>query len=615
MIGAFLSRGESAEPFEADFENEPHTIIKAGNRLTAWCLNDLAHASLASLPDSSDSQRTAVVCGFLGVLFANDDLKKRLLTRVPQLRKDQSAADFLAHGYRHFGQEFIDAVEGEFLAFIFDVDKDVMISRTDAQGVQRFYYRHGAESYCLCSDLPGLLKISSANHVHDKVVLDYFFLGYIPAPDSGYREIRKTLPDHSQRFHAGAWQLTEGTHRASIPDSVDSPPRNLTHADVEGLVLAELERSIGRRLNGARAASVLLTSGHDSSLCASVLKSRCDDVYSYTIGFEERPSNENESAGKIADHLGLKHRDLIFSADQLLDAMVGWVRAHGEPWGHPNGLSTYLAMGEIRKYGTQTGVFDGSGGDSLFHDFRTNARAAALALSIPKTPRYLRDALIFLQDKLPSWRARNLLRTFNLASARVGEDRIVFHNPWGMEHYRQLFGRKFHFGQTQLGKAYFSGGGDALSRLRASHRSWGFDASAGRSVRESNLQGVRASFPYLDSHLVRLMENIPEHLKFGKDNKRFLQESISRRFIPDAFFAERKKAMETPLALVLETERGLGLIGHCLAQRRKKTERIYDTGYAETVFKEFRSGENRHALKLWNLLVYEIWDESRSVDG
>jgi asparagine synthase (glutamine-hydrolysing) len=611
MIGAFISRGATVEKVEKSLQRDKRTVVKAGRQFIAWASNDLPHVSIASLPRTENPSETQIICGFFGILFFDSSLEAKLRPFLTDLQQPLSPALYLALAFRHLGRDSVATIEGEYSFFIYDLHGNSLISRTDNMGVQRFHYRVDRESYCLCTDFRSLLNITKPRTIRDKSLKDYFYLGYIPAPETIYLDTHKTTPNHFQIHQVTDWQTRDVKPHLIGDQSASSRFDNASPSDVEELFLFELRESINRHLDGATTASVLLTSGYDSSLCASILNERCDSVYSYTIGFLERPDNENDEAEKIAAHLGLQHLNLIFSADQMLDALVEWIQAHAEPWCHPNGLSTYLALGEVRKYTTDAAVFDGSGGDYLFRDFTPSAKRIALAFSVPKTPEFLQRFLFHLQKNFPSWRARQFLTEINLASARYAEDRLIYHNPWNMESYKKLLGSDFSIRDCRPGEKYFSAGPDALDRFLEYYRSWGFDASVGRAVIESNLQGIRATFPYEDSNLVRFVESIPDNLKFKTGSMRFLQENVARRFIPDSFFASRKKAMETPLELILNTSRGRDLVDHYLSQRSGDYNSPYSTEFVKFIKNEFDAGKKEHALKLWSILVFEIWDESR----
>lgn len=69
--------------------------------------------------------------------------------------------------------------------------------------------------------------------------------------------------------------------------------------------------------------------------------------------------------------------------------------------------------------------------------------------------------------------------------------------------------------------------------------------------------------------------------------------------------------METPLELILNTSRGRDLVDHYLSQRSGDYNSPYSTEFVKFIKNEFDSGKKEHALKLWSILVFEIWDESR----
>ncbi|HET7602085.1 MAG TPA: asparagine synthase-related protein [Gemmatimonadales bacterium] len=577
----------------------------------------MPHASLAVVPRTGD-EGVELVCGVFGKLFGTEQLKQELTPLLAGEAGPLSPARLLALGYRAMGRDWLAAVEGEFATFMYDAARGYLITRTDNIGIGRLHYAHDADRYGVCTDLGTLLSLFRPDEIRPQALREYFFLGYLPAPHTAYQHVYKSLPGHSQILRAHAWQLTDTGRQAAPPFLASaSPLADASSSDAEDIVLAALERSIERRLDGATSATVLLTSGYDSTLCAAILKSKCDRVRSFTIGFEERKVNENEDARKIAQHLGLEHHELMFSADRLLDELVEWVQAHAEPWCHPNGLPTYVAHGELRRQGDDRMVFDGSGGDYLFRDFGEFATMVAQLGTVPTAllPRLIcalpvsMKRLIFrARDEIPSWRIQQAVKRADWAH-RSAADRLIFHNPWKSDDYRQLIGSDFKLGDTQPGREFFAGGSEPMDRYLAYYRSWGFDASVGRAVMESRLQGMRATFPYEDSDLVGLVERMPSRPTVGEGGTRFVQESLTRRFIPGQYFASRKKAMETPIELILASRRGRELVGHYYAAARKRKDNLYDMAVADAARDRFYAGSAGDALKVWSVVCFEVWRE------
>lgn len=612
MIGAALSRNGSVRELKNTLPASVRTIVTPDESFLAWSGGGCPHAYLSSRSGMSVDTDTTIVCGVFGEIFADDRLRQKLARIVDGQPPPDSPADLLALAYRHYGSDAFADAEGEFAAFIFDQARGLLLSRTDRIGVQRFYYSHNQQSHFICTDLHSLLRLARPANVRKDAVLEYFFLGFVPAPNTIYEDVEKTTPGFGRSLRRNTWRLDDLVQPPADVDQFVSLPGNAGIGDAEDSILAELERSVARRLNGSDSATVMLSSGYDSSLCAALLKSQCETVDAYTIGFEGRAANENDNAREIARHLGLRHHDLVFSTDDFLDGLTAWVQAHAEPWSHPNGLSTYLAIARIMEQGAPPCVFDGSGGDYLFRDWGPKARRIDLARKVPGMPWVLHRALRYVEDQLPDGRVRKALQDLHQASINDAASGLIFYQFWKSSGlHGKLTGENFELYESTHGRAYMSGGKSAEERYLAYYRSWGFDASVGRSVMEANLQGARTTFPYEDAALVALVTGMPRHLRFPSGSTRSLQEGISLRFIPATCFASRKKAMETPLELVLNSDRGFQLLKNYLSRRRDAGGNHYDVGFVEKILNEFKGGKKAHAQRLWNILVYEVWDESR----
>jgi len=603
LIGTYAARPGSGDGIPLALLSDPSLRIeRATDHVALWCDRNLTHAHLASVP--ADADRPAVACAMLGAIFDREALRREIARRTPSTPGPEDPAHLVAQAYRHLGPGFLDDLDGEYVLVLHDAGADRLLVHTDRCAVQRLFTHADDTRYAACTDLGRLVHLIGPGAVDAAAVRDYFCLGYLPAPHTAFDHIRKSTPALRQCWRLDAWQF------ADLPPAVrpeEEDGGNGSVDDPPGAMLDCLRACIARRVEGTAAPAVLLTSGFDSTLNAALLREHGDDVACYTIGFSDRVVNENDNARRIARHHGARHHDLMLSTDQLLDSLVDWVHRHHEPWSHQNGLSTYVAFGLLRDAGVAGPVLDGSGGDFLFRDFANEAGKLRAARRMAPVPGPLKDLLY----RLTPGRPRSRIGRFMAHLDRVGQHgptgTLVFHNFWKVAYFERLTGGPFDFARTAPGQAMAAGGEDPLARFLAYYASWGFDASVGRSVMESNLQGLRVTYPYEDPRLIALVTGL--NLRRGRtgDRPRFLQDAAALRLVPARFFAPRKMAMETPIAAILQSTRGLDLLHHYLTGPDAAADDTYDSAFAGRILAEFSAGRIDHAERLWNLLIYEIW--------
>jgi asparagine synthetase B (glutamine-hydrolysing) len=126
---------------------------------------------------------------------------------------------------------------------------------------------------------------------------------------------------------------------------------------------------------------------------------------------------------------------------------------------------------------------------------------------------------------------------------------------------------------------------------------------------EARFQGMRTTFPLEDYNLVELLANIPSEKKFRVGRKRYLQEKIVQRRIPKNYLSSRKRAIESPLGIILSTPKGEALLKRYLTGNGDRYHQYYRREYVENILSEFLNGNTNHSAKLWNILIFEIWAE------
>src|SRR5262249_36414253 len=114
-----------------------------------------------------------------------------------QFVTDHSDTEVLLHGYRLWGDGFVDRLNGMFAFVIYDRPRKRLFASRDRFGKKPFYYIHRDGLFAFASELGALRAHSRVNApISRRAVRKFFAYGYVPAPNSILEGISKLPAGH-----------------------------------------------------------------------------------------------------------------------------------------------------------------------------------------------------------------------------------------------------------------------------------------------------------------------------------------------------------------------------------------------------------------------------------
>jgi len=219
------------------------------------------------------------------------------------------------------------------------------------------------------SEMAALRPILPTVTIEPQSVIQLLTLGFIAAPDSIFREVRKLRPGCVLRWH-------EGDARGDVwapPPPVATPVDDMREAC--DIVRKTLTDAVEKRLVADVPVGVFLSGGIDSAIVtAAAAKVASGRVKTFSVSFPGQPYfDESKYAQAVADRHGTDHTVLPLSLDEVRN-IVPTVQDHiGEPFADSSALPTYLLSRLTRQYVTV--ALSGDGADELFAGYNRYAAA------------------------------------------------------------------------------------------------------------------------------------------------------------------------------------------------------------------------------------------------
>src|ERR1700734_3332359 len=246
------------------------------------------------------------VITFNGEIYNHRELRSRL--NPVRAWRGTSDTETLLEPYRVWGVECLRHLNGMFAFVIWDRTERTLFVARDRVGVKPLYYfDHGGQFGF--GSRPRALSALLHDGVLDidpEALRAYLELGYVPAPLSFHRHIRKLPAAHYLLVNArGVRRVRYWDFRSIKPDAtMCARPEAELVEELDALV----QSAVKLRLMSDVPLGTFLSGGVDSALVAAAMKTAgVSHPKAFTIAFKESAFNEGPAATKTANHLGVDH--------------------------------------------------------------------------------------------------------------------------------------------------------------------------------------------------------------------------------------------------------------------------------------------------------------------
>tara|TARA_B100000131_G_scaffold89957_1_gene86630 strand:+ start:773 stop:2539 length:1767 start_codon:yes stop_codon:yes gene_type:complete len=588
MIGAVISRnGTSSFDYLPDGVASKKETFQDKEIVFWW-----TPSSRVSFASSSNQEAEEVLVVVVG---AGIDLMPTEITN----------AEIILRCFLKEGLTEVEKIVGESVVLIYESSKDKLHLISDNDKVHRVYWTHNDRQTVATVRLSDLLRFVSDLKLHASAVKEYFYFGYVPSPKTMHDGVHVTEPSVTVTLSGGA-EVSKAERNTSITD------KKIHIEDAEKQTLDYVIKAINKRILPDEPIHALLSAGYDSTLLAIGLRQRTSKALAHVMGFEDRQDNENEAAAKILNHLGIEHRDIYISVQQMADVFPRWIRSLGQPWAHPNGLSTKVAYDKITQESDGEVVVNGIGGDGLFSDMgleyksRRQRHLVANLFGVKVLSQF--GSRLFKNSEM----GEKLAKLSDLSKLTL-EDSLVYFNFWKGEFGSKIFDEGFDIRQTRPGVILTNSLVSAEERYKNYSSSWAYDSSANRMFDGAFEVGLVATSPLEDADFRAFVSSLEPSIKYPRGQNRILQKNIVYKYVPSDLFLNRKWAIETPLATFLSSESGRNLMNKYLGTDTTHFGQILEKDEIEKIWSEFSAGSFQHAMRLWSVLVFEAWFQERQV--
>ena len=329
---------------------------------TRLAIIDLSRASSQPMTDGR-----GLWLVYNGEIYNFRELRAELETKGSHFTSDGDA-EVLLHALKEWGVGCLERLRGMFAFALFDTNTRELVLARDRYGVKPLAYEPHGAGIRFASDLRALRSLPNARReIDSESAYLYMALGYIPAPHSIHRNVRKVKPGHYVRVRwsdAGVDDIRETPYWSIRALDENSHAGNSLDDDDD--LMPEFERRVSDAVRCRLISDVpvgsLLSGGIDSTLVTSFARELSDSpVPAFTMGFDDAGFDEAPFARAIAKELGGSHHEFLMTDADVEYACNEMWSAYDEPFGDSSAIPTLLLS---RRVASSVKVaMTGDGGD------------------------------------------------------------------------------------------------------------------------------------------------------------------------------------------------------------------------------------------------------------
>jgi asparagine synthase (glutamine-hydrolysing) len=523
----------------------------------------------------------------------------------------RSDTEVIAHLYEERGAELVEDLNGMFAFAVWDEREKRLLLGRDRVGKKPLFYAEGDGWLSFASELPALMVDPDVRTEIDPSSIDcYLAYGYIPAPWSIWRDVRKLRPAHTLVWQDGQ-ATTERYWRLDY-----SRKRSDDRRELEGELRERLGAAVRRRMISDVPLGAFLSGGVDSSIVVSEMAAASPQpVKTYSIGFEEEEYNELPRARVIAERFATDHHEFVVKPDAI-ELVPKLVRHYGEPYGDSSAIPTFYLADLTRRHVTV--ALNGDGGDESFAGYLRHV-ANSLTGHLDGVPRPLRRGVSTLGRALPRRPgSKTLLSRAQRLLVSVDADSI--------ERYRHHVSVFSDAERAELLNPDFRASLDDSRAPGVIAAPW--RAASGSSMLDRLLEvdvdtylpedllvkvdiatmaySLEARSPFLDPEVMEFAASLPPREKASLGRKKLLLRRAYRGRVPDSILDGAKRGFGVPLGAWFRGD--LEYYARDLLLDRTTLDRGYlNESVVRSVLDAHRAGQGDRSLQLWALMMLESW--------
>lgn len=596
MTDSIAHRGPDGEGHFVD-----RNVALGHRRLAILDLTPAGHQPMAS-PDG------AVVLSYNGEIYNHLTLRLELEAMGYRFRS-RTDTEVLLHGYRAWGLDVVNRLNGMFAFAIWDARTDTLHLVRDRYGIKPLYYWYDGREIVFASEIRALLV-----HPRIQTELDYqalheyftfqnlfqyhtLFKGIALMPAANIVSVSRD--GNLTRSCYWDFDFTKRDDKLSFEEACDE-------------TLRLFKQSVTRHMMADVPVGSYLSGGMDSGSIVAVASKETSRLATFTAGFElssvegvEKTFDERKAAEMVANRFKTEHYEQVINSGDIgwvLPRVVWYLEDLRLGMSYPNYYITRLASKFVKV------CLSGAGGDEIYGGYPWRYYRVTRAMDQEE---YFKEYYAFWQRLVPDADKPALFTDDVCRRVETCDSFETFRRVFTFNDDLQYATMEDHVANSLYfeSKTFLAGlfiVGDKLSMANS----------------------LEERFPFMDNELVDLAQRIPITYKLGglgrltqidedefdkfkkfyrdyDDGKAVLRQAMSR-ILPPEITSRRKQGFSSPEESWYRGENA-NYVREILLSPRAASRDFIRGDFIEKVVREHTEQRINHRLQIWSLLCFEWW--------
>jgi|SRR5579862_1607388 len=556
-------------------------------------------------PMSDQDESVWVV--FNGEIYNFQELRRELQS-FGHVFRTNSDTEVIIHGYKQWGEEVLNRLNGMFGLAIWDVKLRRLVVARDPFGIKLIYYAIDRQRVYFGSEMRAVRTAMQGKGEIDTTSLNLFLrYRYTPSPYTILKGIRKLAPGTKLTVQNGTYEISRWYNFSPEPFS---PAKSENEAREE--LLGLYKDAVRRQLISDVPVGLLLSGGIDSGLLLGLMSLNGKGWPTYTVGYGAAyADDELGDAAETARLLGSRHTSVEINRSIFQEALPKIVSVLEEPIATSSIVPMYFVCQRARQDVKVALV--GQGPDELFGGYRRHlgVRYGAMWASLPG---WIRAPISSTVSALP----RNEMLKRGVQSLAIPDRMRRYQSVLSLLPEEQIEGL-FQDGLLPAGSgdailecwkdmAGLMGGTDELGGLQFLEvRSTLPDELLMYADKLSMAHGLELRVPFVDKEIVEYVERLPANFKVRNGSRKWLHRGVCASFLPASILQRPKRGFAVNVVDSWFKEAVNNKMAETLRDSESKIYQFLRPAAVRELFEQHISNRQDNHKVLFSLFLFEEW--------
>ncbi len=554
-------------------------------------------------PISNEDKSLWVV--FNGEIYNYIELRQELEVKGHHF-KTLSDTETIVHGYEEYGISLPHKLNGMFSIAIWDTRSETLLLIRDRFGIKPLFYMCKSDTLVFGSEIKALLYHPAVSKEIDYEALSHYLsLRNIPAPFTIYKDIRVMLPGNMLIWNVNGTKISKW-YELPMMIKWEIKDEDVLIDRIEEL----LRDSIRLRLRSDVKYGAYLSGGIDSSTIVGIMSEySTQPIKTFSLAYADSPGHKLDAhyARLVAERYSTDHYECVMEWKDLYKELPEVINHLDQPF------AGVIASFWLSRYMSDyvTVALSGDGADDMFASYghhRLVWPIAAIRKSINEGHPLENVDLGFFQGKrdfvlnlaqYSPWEWRLAYAAFmehekKMLLSKRGLDIL---GPYSTVNFLKNIYQKCEHEVDELNKMLYLD----INTLLHNEILYFNDML-------SMVNSIEVRTPFLDFRLVELACSIPGILKIKNRTLKYILRKVAARYVPGEILKRPKEGFVLPKNTWLR--QGMAsMLKDVLSKERLAIHGYFDQKYIDSLITEFFAGNDSLTLKIWTLVVFQIWYE------